>query len=60
MAIVRSVLDAFWNPHVWLPPNVTWADLEPTNEIQRADYRDLVYPFPFTIVMLSLRLLLER
>uniref|UniRef100_A0A1B6DU08 TLC domain-containing protein n=1 Tax=Clastoptera arizonana TaxID=38151 RepID=A0A1B6DU08_9HEMI len=60
MSIIRKVLDGFWNPDVWLPPNITWADLEPNEHIQYANYRHLIYPFPLVIVMLLLRYVTEK
>ncbi|XP_075211091.1 ceramide synthase schlank [Lycorma delicatula] len=60
MSLVRKALDIFWSPAVWLPPNITWADLEPNDKIQYADYRHLLYPFPMAILMLSLRYLMEK
>ncbi|KAK7867400.1 hypothetical protein R5R35_003830 [Gryllus longicercus] len=60
MSIVRTLLDAFWSPNVWLPPNVTWADLEPTEEVPYADYRHLMIPLPLALVFLGIRFLLER
>lgn len=58
--IIRRVLDGFWNPDVWLPPNITWADLEPNDKIQYANYRHLLYPFPIAVIMLILRFILEK
>ena len=59
-SVARTVLDAFWTPNVWLPPNVTWADLEPNDKIAYADYRHLVIPLPMALMMLALRFGLER
>lgn len=53
-------MDKFWNPDVWLPPNVTWADIEPNDKIAYADHRHLAIPLPFAIVLLVVRLVLER
>jgi hypothetical protein len=53
-------MDKFWNPDVWLPPNVTWADLEPTDKIAYADHRHLAIPLPFAFVLLGVRYVLER
>jgi hypothetical protein len=60
MSVVRTLLDKFWNPDVWLPPNVTWADLEPNDKIAYANYRHLVIPLPLALVLLALRFVLER
>jgi ceramide synthetase len=60
MSFVRILLDKFWNPDVWLPPNVTWADLEPNDKIAYANYRHLVIPLPLAVILLVLRFVLER
>ncbi|XP_063217897.1 ceramide synthase 5-like [Bacillus rossius redtenbacheri] len=57
---VQSFLDKFWSPAVWLPPNVTWEDLEPTADRPYADYRHLVFPLPMAVAMWLLRCLLEK
>lgn len=60
MSLVRALMDKFWNPDVWLPPNVTWADLEPNDKIAYADHRHLAIPLPFALVLLGVRFVLER
>jgi ceramide synthetase len=60
MSLLQTLMDKFWNPDVWLPPNVTWADLEPNDKIAYADHRHLVIPLPLAIVLWALRFILER
>uniref|UniRef100_A0A8D8Y989 Ceramide synthase 6 n=2 Tax=Cacopsylla melanoneura TaxID=428564 RepID=A0A8D8Y989_9HEMI len=63
MGIIRTLLDGFWNPYIWLPPNITWADLEqsdPNSKIQYPDHRHLFYPLPMALGMLVLRYFLEK
>jgi hypothetical protein len=45
---------------VWLPPNVTWADLEPNDKIAYADHRHLALSLPMAFLLLALRFVLER
>lgn len=61
-AYYRQILDTFWSPHVWLPPNTTWADISPdaSKDIQYADYRHLWYPLPMALVVLFIRYLFEK
>ncbi|BES92325.1 longevity assurance factor [Nesidiocoris tenuis] len=59
MAAVRYVLDCFWTPKVWLPPNVTWEDLVPNEKIQYTDHTHLYYPIPMAMVVLAIRYILE-
>lgn len=60
MSLLRKALDVFWSPDIWLPPNITWADLEPNDKIQYADYRHLWYPFPMAALMLIFRYFVEK
>lgn len=61
MGILSKALETFWSPSVWLPPNVTWADIEPGSnpEIDYADYRDLIWPIPLAFVILAIRHIFE-
>ncbi|KAL1123364.1 hypothetical protein AAG570_002449 [Ranatra chinensis] len=60
MTILRTLLDNFWHTDIWLPPNVTWADLEPNDKVQYADYKDLCIPLPMALCLLVLRYFLEK
>jgi len=50
----------FWNPDIWLPPNVTWADLVPNEKIQYADHRDLYYGLVWGILLIGVRRCIEK
>ena len=53
----------FWNEHVWLPPNVTWAHLTNAHGQRGVNYRvvsDLWYPIPTALLVIVLRTQLER
>ncbi|XP_050302101.1 ceramide synthase 6 [Anthonomus grandis grandis] len=58
----KTVMDTFWSPSIWLPPNTTWADIAPdsSKEIQHADYRHLWFPLPMALVVLLIRYLFEK
>lgn len=47
---------------VWLPPNITWKDIEPgsRDDIVYADYRHLLWPIPMSFLIIILRLTVER
>uniref|UniRef100_A0A6B2EE38 Protein transporter n=1 Tax=Phlebotomus kandelakii TaxID=1109342 RepID=A0A6B2EE38_9DIPT len=62
MNIVRRLCDIFWSEDVWLPPNITWADIAPgaRPDVTYADYRHLIYGIPLALVVLSIRYTLER
>ena len=56
----------FWNEDIWLPPNVTWNDLESSmghgdQEFESvAKFTDLWYPIPAAFVVIAVRLFFER
>ncbi|XP_017777253.1 PREDICTED: ceramide synthase 6 [Nicrophorus vespilloides] len=52
----------FWNEDIWLPPNVTWADIAPgsSTEVHHADYRHLIFPLALALVILVIRYIFEK
>jgi len=59
----------FWNPKIWLPPNVTWdsfieKDIEDnqlfSEEGEFAQFTDLWYPIPIAMVLMLIRFAVER
>lgn len=61
MMLLGSFSDIFWHKSVWLPPNFTWAQLEPKYEYQFTDYRHLyLYPITLAFVVLFIRHLTEK
>ncbi|KAF6212790.1 hypothetical protein GE061_010499 [Apolygus lucorum] len=60
MAAMRYLLDCFWTSKVWLPPNVTWADLVPNEKVQYTNHTHLYYPLGMALGMLLLRYVLEK
>lgn len=60
--MLRVILDTFWNEHVWLPPNTTWADLEPGPDklVEYTDHRHLLYAIPLAFVLIVIRHFLEK
>ncbi|KAG5682487.1 hypothetical protein PVAND_011838 [Polypedilum vanderplanki] len=62
MDLLRKFSETFWNEDVWLPPNITWKDIDPrnSNEIVYTDYRHLLWPIPMSFVIILLRFIIER
>ncbi|XP_078571695.1 ceramide synthase 6-like isoform X1 [Branchiostoma floridae x Branchiostoma japonicum] len=50
----------FWNERFWLPPNVTWADLRNTDEVQYPQTTQLYVSVGYAVVLLIIRLIFER
>ena len=49
----------FWNPDIWLPPNVTWAELVPNDEVNYANWNDLwTYPIFMAFCGIFLRFII--
>jgi len=49
---------SFWSETIWLPPNVTWADFDSRPE--SAQFNDLLIPFPLALLLICIRILLEK
>lgn len=62
MGILNTISETFWSTNVWLPPNVTWADIAPGSrpDVQHADYRHLIWPLPMAAVIILIRHGLEK
>ena len=58
----------FWNPAIWLPPNVTWEHFEEASLLNNtviepedyAKFSDLWYPIPMALVMMVIRWVVEK
>jgi len=58
----------FWNPDIWLPSNVTWVSFKEQKHIQGkyensgefAQFSDLWYPIPLSLIVMLVRLLVEH
>jgi hypothetical protein len=56
----ESVFHLFWEDSIWLPPNTTWKDVEPTKDGVYTEFTDLWYPIPVAFAILLLRYVFER
>jgi len=51
----------FWNPSIWLPPNMTWSDVDPsTHTVKYTQFSDLCYPIPAACFIILIRIFFER
>ncbi|KAI1237198.1 hypothetical protein IHE44_0014456 [Lamprotornis superbus] len=57
---MAGILAWFWNERFWLPHNVTWADLQSTEEAAFPQAEDLYLAFPLAFCIFMIRLLFER
>ena len=56
--VFHTVSNQFWSPKIWLPPNITWEHFD--NRHDYAQFKDLLYPLPMALVMMVLRILMDR
>ncbi len=59
---ISHIAGMFWHERIWLPPNVTWDDLENMN-IRNASYASssyLWYPIPAAFILILIRSLFIR
>ncbi|XP_072924721.1 ceramide synthase 4a isoform X1 [Hemitrygon akajei] len=58
---MTSVLDKWlWHHEYWLPPGITWKDMEDSEHAHYPRPRDLVIALPYALVFIVLRSLYER
>lgn len=62
MGVLETISDTFWATSVWLPPNTTWAEIQPGARpgVVYPDYRHLIMPIPLALVMLAIRTVVEK
>ncbi|GFQ76734.1 ceramide synthase 6 [Trichonephila clavata] len=60
MELLQDINTWFWNDYVWLPPNVTWADISDTGTVNYAQFSDLYYAFKVALALLVVRYFLEQ
>ena len=66
--LVRGAAHWFWDPDIWLPPNVTWESFDTSQVVkeaviqpgQFARFGDLWYPIPLAVVVMAVRHVVER
>lgn len=61
-ASMSKMAEIFWHERIWLPPNVTWNDLETMN-VQNASYSSssyLWYPIPAAFLVIIIRSLFTQ
>jgi len=56
-----SLSSMFWNEDIWLPPNVTWADVRPMPGSNRyTNFNELWYPIPAGLLIIFVRAMVMR
>ena len=60
---MSNLKDVFWHEGFWLPPNVTWNDLEDPAAVQNGGYTRvsyLLFTIPLAFIPILIRLLLTK
>ncbi|XP_038634026.1 ceramide synthase 2-like [Scyliorhinus canicula] len=58
---MSSVLDKWlWHHEYWLPPGITWKDMEDSEHARYPRPRDLAIAIPYAFVFIAVRFLFER
>ena len=54
---VFKISELFWNERIWLPPNVTWTDLNnlTAENASYASFSYLWYPLPAALLLIAIR-----
>ena len=70
MGVFDKISEWFWNEDIWLPPGYNWNSFKTvqlTNSSnvrvepsQFAQFGDLLYPIPFSIILILLRFLVTK
>ena len=55
-----DLLPDFWRQDYWLPPGVTWRDVEQLADSDRPRPRDLLIALPLALGFVALRCVFER
>ena len=67
--LVHGAAQWFWDPDIWLPPNVTWESFDTTQVVKEGDviqpgefarFGDLWYPIPLAVVVMAVRQVVEK
>ena len=68
--LVHGAAQWFWDPDIWLPPNVTWESFDTTQVVKQggdviqpgqfARFGDLWYPIPLAVVVMAVRQVVEK
>ena len=60
--MLQEASNWFWSEDFWLPPNVTWSDLQGPGpkKIHYSQFGDLAYPLLFAWGVMLIKLMLEK
>uniref|UniRef100_A0A2D4HG52 Homeobox domain-containing protein n=1 Tax=Micrurus lemniscatus lemniscatus TaxID=129467 RepID=A0A2D4HG52_MICLE len=57
---MAQLMQWFWRHEYWLPPGITWEDMQETEDIRYPQPHHLLFCLPITLLLIALRFFFER
>ncbi|XP_075632511.1 ceramide synthase 4 isoform X7 [Balearica regulorum gibbericeps] len=58
--MARSLYEWLWQHEFWLPPGITWEDMQESEDVRYPQPRDLLLSIPFALILVVIRYAFER
>ncbi|NXY47568.1 CERS4 synthase, partial [Ceuthmochares aereus] len=58
--MARSLYEWLWQQEFWLPPGITWEDMQESDDVKYPKPRHLLLSIPFAFVLIFIRCAFER
>ncbi|XP_059725656.1 ceramide synthase 4-like isoform X6 [Haemorhous mexicanus] len=58
--MARSLYEWLWQHEFWLPPGITWEDMQESEDTHYPQPRDLLLSIPFALILVVIRCAFER
>ncbi|XP_066061679.1 ceramide synthase 4-like isoform X1 [Chamaea fasciata] len=58
--MARSLYEWLWQHEFWLPPGITWEDMQESEDTRYPQPRDLLLSIPFALILVVIRYAFER
>uniref|UniRef100_A0A8C3V048 Homeobox domain-containing protein n=1 Tax=Catharus ustulatus TaxID=91951 RepID=A0A8C3V048_CATUS len=58
--MARSLYEWLWQHEFWLPPGITWEDMQESEDVHYPQPRDLLLSIPFALILVVIRCAFER
>lgn len=58
--MARSLYEWLWQHEFWLPPGITWEDMQESEDTHYPQPRELLLSIPFALILVVIRCAFER
>ncbi|KAM8986749.1 ceramide synthase 4 [Ara ararauna] len=58
--MAHSLYEWLWHHEFWLPPGITWEDMQESEDVHYPQPRDLLLSIPFALILVVIRRVFER